>query len=152
MLDKGYKATTVDEVCNDAGVTKGGFFYFFKNKEDLGQQLITRFSHKNNEYLMSKVLVAGSTPLDRVYAYIDATIKISKNPENRGCLIGTFAQELHDSYPEIQATCGAIFREFISAFKKDLQAAKKVHASNKKIDTEGLASILYPRFKDLQFL
>ena len=139
MLDKGYEATTVDQICGDAGVTKGGFFYFFKNKEDLGQQLLTRFSCKNGETLMAEVMAAGPDPLDRVYAYVDSSIKLSQDPDNKGCLVGTFAQELHDSHPEIQATCGAIFQQFISHFKKDLQIAKKKYVPHKRIDTEGLA-------------
>ena len=33
---KGYSATTVDDLCVSAGVTKGAFFHHFKSKEDLG--------------------------------------------------------------------------------------------------------------------
>ena len=29
MLDKGYVATSVDAICEKAGVTKGSFFYYF---------------------------------------------------------------------------------------------------------------------------
>ena len=32
---QGYSATTVDDICSEAGLTKGAFFYHFKSKEDL---------------------------------------------------------------------------------------------------------------------
>jgi TetR/AcrR family transcriptional regulator, transcriptional repressor for nem operon len=35
---KGYSATTVDELCENAGVTKGSFFHYFESKEDLAVQ------------------------------------------------------------------------------------------------------------------
>ena len=33
---KGYAATTVDDICTAAAVTKGAFFHHFKSKEALG--------------------------------------------------------------------------------------------------------------------
>ncbi|MGH6869300.1 MAG: TetR/AcrR family transcriptional regulator, partial [Methylocella sp.] len=32
---KGYSATTIDDVCLAAGLTKGSFFHHFKSKEEL---------------------------------------------------------------------------------------------------------------------
>ena len=35
MTKRGFNATTVDEICTEAGVTKGGFFHHFMNKDDI---------------------------------------------------------------------------------------------------------------------
>ena len=32
---KGYSATRIEDVCAEAGLTKGSFFHHFKSKEDL---------------------------------------------------------------------------------------------------------------------
>jgi TetR/AcrR family transcriptional repressor of nem operon len=32
---KGYAATTIDDICHKAGVTKGSFFHHFKSKDEL---------------------------------------------------------------------------------------------------------------------
>ena len=32
---KGYNATRIEDVCTEAGLTKGSFFHHFKSKEDL---------------------------------------------------------------------------------------------------------------------
>ena len=32
---KGYAAATVEDICSEAGVTKGSFFHHFKTKDDL---------------------------------------------------------------------------------------------------------------------
>ena len=36
MVSRGYPATTVDEICSEAGVSKGSFYHSFKTKEELG--------------------------------------------------------------------------------------------------------------------
>jgi tetracycline repressor-like protein len=35
MLKRSYAATSVDEICSKAGVSKGSFYHFFESKEDL---------------------------------------------------------------------------------------------------------------------
>lgn len=43
---KGYSATTVDEICKQAGIAKGSVYYYFKTKEEIGacilQELTTQ--------------------------------------------------------------------------------------------------------------
>ncbi|NJL31801.1 MAG: TetR/AcrR family transcriptional regulator, partial [Phycisphaerales bacterium] len=40
---KGYSATTVDDICNKAGLTKGSFFHHFASKQDLAVAAATYF-------------------------------------------------------------------------------------------------------------
>ena len=35
IREKGYTDSTVDDLCREAGVTKGAFFHHFKSKEEL---------------------------------------------------------------------------------------------------------------------
>jgi len=90
MLSKGFVATTVDEICEASGVTKGSFFHYFKNKEDLGLQLIDRFSKGAGQMMEEALSELGADPLERVYGYIDFFIKMSRNPEMKGCLVVLF--------------------------------------------------------------
>src|SRR5262249_15170520 len=41
---QGYTASTVDDICRAAGLTKGAFFHHFKSKEDLAVAAATHFS------------------------------------------------------------------------------------------------------------
>src|SRR6266852_3516261 len=53
MRSRGFNATTVDDVCAAAGVTKGGFFHYFKSKDNLAAAAVTRFHElKANQGLL----------------------------------------------------------------------------------------------------
>src|ERR1700691_3557766 len=41
---KGYSATTVDDICQSAGVTKGAFFHHFESKEQLAMSAAGYFA------------------------------------------------------------------------------------------------------------
>jgi len=43
MLAKGFSATTVDDICETAKLTKGSFFHYFESKDELGEELLEHF-------------------------------------------------------------------------------------------------------------
>ncbi|WP_447974457.1 TetR family transcriptional regulator C-terminal domain-containing protein [Nitrospira sp. Kam-Ns4a] len=56
-----------------------------------------------------------------------------------GCLLGSFAQELSDSYPKIRSQCAAHFAQWTATFKRDLDAAKAKYVPRAAFDTQSLA-------------
>lgn len=43
VLNKGFASTSIDEIICEAGITKSGFFYHFKDKNDLAKALLRRY-------------------------------------------------------------------------------------------------------------
>jgi AcrR family transcriptional regulator len=43
VLAKGFTATSIDEIIAEAGITKSGFFYHFRDKNELALALIERY-------------------------------------------------------------------------------------------------------------
>lgn len=48
VLAKGFGATSIDEVIAEAGITKSGFFYHFKDKNELARAMLLRYVEANN--------------------------------------------------------------------------------------------------------
>lgn len=44
VLDKGFAATSLDDIIKATGVTKGAFFHHFRSKGDLAHRLVERFA------------------------------------------------------------------------------------------------------------
>lgn len=43
VLAKGFAATSIEEVIAEAGITKSGFFYHFKDKNELAHEMLRRY-------------------------------------------------------------------------------------------------------------
>jgi AcrR family transcriptional regulator len=51
VLLKGFAATSIDELIAAAGITKGGFFYHFKDKNELAKALLVRYLENDHAIL-----------------------------------------------------------------------------------------------------
>ena len=51
VLQKGFGATSIDELVAGAGITKSGFFYHFKDKGDLAKALLERYLERDRNIL-----------------------------------------------------------------------------------------------------
>ena len=140
MLARGFSATTVDEICAAAKRTKGSFFHYFDSKEALGKALLDRFCRAAHARLQAALPAREPDPLRRLHAYCEAVIAMSAECASRqGCLLGGFAQELSDTHPEIRSMCASAFTHWAATLKRELDAARAMHAPRARIDTASLA-------------
>jgi TetR/AcrR family transcriptional regulator, transcriptional repressor for nem operon len=51
VIAKGFTATSIEELVAEAGITKSGFFYHFKDKTDLAHQMLDRYFLETSELL-----------------------------------------------------------------------------------------------------
>ncbi len=105
---KGFTATTVDDLCAAAGVTKGAFFHHFDSKDALGVAAAQHWSKVTSGFFADAPYHRHDDPLERVLAYIAFRRDILQGelPEFT-CLVGTMAQEVHQTSRAITAACDA---------------------------------------------
>ncbi len=142
MLTKGFAATTVDEICAAAKLTKGSFFHYFDSKDQLGKKLLERFCATMRQ-LHAACGDTESDPLKRVYAYLDNVMAMAQDPANsQGCLLGLFSQELCETNPKIQEACEQGFCEWSKALAHELAKAKARYAPKASIHPNELAEYI----------
>jgi TetR/AcrR family transcriptional repressor of nem operon len=141
MRNMGFHATTVDDICAAAEVTKGAFFHYFKSKEDLAKAAIQRFSEVRLHDSEAAAFRKLSDPLDRVYGRLDYAEQMvgGKSHLTKGCLIGTMAQEVSFTNPNLRTVCQNAFLRMAGDFEVDLAAAKALYAPQGDFDPKSLA-------------
>lgn len=143
MLAKGYTATSVDDVCAAAGVTKGSFFHYFEGKEHLGRLVAERFFNARKERFLAAPFRAKKDPLERIFGFLDSFAEMARSPDAaQGCLLGTFIQELAQTHPQIRDVCASCIEQQAAAFQRDLDEAKTKYAPRARWDTHSLAEHL----------
>jgi TetR/AcrR family transcriptional regulator, transcriptional repressor for nem operon len=143
MRQQGYNATTVDDICFAAGVTKGGFFHYFKSKEEVARAAVERFREVKAQNFQDAPFRKLADPLARVYGRLDFAKESTGGDKHltKGCLLGMFAQELSFTHPKLRSICQESFARMASDFEKDLADAKSLHASKADFDPKNVAML-----------
>ena len=137
---KGYAATTVDDLCEVAGVTKGAFFHHFRSKEALGVAAADYWSETTGAFFEAAPYHAPEDPLDRILAYVDFRKAIIQGELPAfTCLVGTMVQETYDSHPAIRDACGASIAGHAGTLVADIEAAMAARCIQADWTAESLA-------------
>src|ERR1700682_4262499 len=103
---KGYSATTVDDICQTAGVTKGAFFHHFRSKEELAVSAAGHFSSMADSVFSTAPYRDLPDPVDRLLGYVGFRKAILQGELSEyTCLLGTMVQEAYDTHPPIREAC-----------------------------------------------
>ena len=140
VREQGYAATTVDDICQTAGLTKGAFFHHFKSKEDLAVAAAEHFSQMAERLFGAAPYRKFADPLDRLLGYIDFRTEILAGPVPKfTCLLGTMVQEAYDTHSAIRQACDMYIGAHAAEVAKDIAAAKLLYAPNADWSAESLA-------------
>jgi TetR/AcrR family transcriptional repressor of nem operon len=140
MLVKGYTATSVDDICSTAGVTKGSFFHYFKGKEELAIAALGHYWSVRWRALEGGPFHAISDPLARLYRYVDFISEMLQQPDvPASCLFGNLSQELSATHPAIREQCQWGFAQWADSLEGDLSAAQARYAPAAPFDPRSIA-------------
>jgi TetR/AcrR family transcriptional regulator, transcriptional repressor for nem operon len=137
---KGYTATRIEDVCEEAGLTKGSFFHHFSTKEELAIAAADYWSEITSALFAAAPYHTPTDPLDRVLAYVDFRKALLQGelPEFT-CLVGTMAQEVYGTHPAIREACEHSISGHAATLTPDIQAAIEQRGMNPEWTAESLA-------------
>jgi TetR/AcrR family transcriptional regulator, transcriptional repressor for nem operon len=125
---KGYTATRVEDICEEAGLTKGSFFHHFESKEELALAAAEYWNLRTGQLFREAAYHAAADPVDRLLAYVDFRKALLKGalPEFT-CLVGTMVQEVYETHPHLREACEASIWGHASTLEPDIAEAMRMH-------------------------
>ena len=140
---KGFNNTGLQEILKEANVPKGSFYFYFKNKEQFGLEIIDVFLSYFEKEIGNSLSDKSLTGLERIKSFINTTAEmLDKNNFAGGCPIGNLSLEmgdLNDNFRLKLSQAFSIMEEKILDCLKDAQSAEDISQS---IDIKSSASFI----------
>jgi len=137
---KGYAATTVDDICTQAGLSKGAFFHHFSSKEDLAVAAANHWSEMTGGFFETAPYHQAEDPLDRLLGYVAfRKALIQGDLPDFTCFVGTMTQEAYNTSPAIRQACWASISDHADTLVADIEAAIARHPVAGSFTAESLA-------------
>lgn len=93
--EKGFDSTGLEEVLRRAGVPKGSFYHYFRNKAEFGIAVIDNYGYLWEQKITRILRDPNVLPRRRIENYVaECAHGLEKYAFKRGCLVGTMAHEL----------------------------------------------------------
>ncbi|MFN3959639.1 MAG: TetR/AcrR family transcriptional regulator [Parvularculaceae bacterium] len=129
IREQGYAATSVDDLCARAGVTKGAFFHHFPSKEALAVAAADHWSETTSALFAAADYHRPADPLDRILAYLDFRKALIRGPFPKfTCLAGAMAQEVYAASEDIRDACRRSIEGHAQTLEADFGTAiRKYH-------------------------
>jgi AcrR family transcriptional regulator len=100
VLHKGFAGTSLDEIICEAGLTKSGFFYHFRDKNDLGKALLLRYlEHEAIVFddLLRQADELSDDPLHSFLIFLKLFADVMADMPNGhpGCIVASYIYQDH---------------------------------------------------------
>ena len=147
-----YGSTTIDQICEKAGVKKGSFYYFFDSKADLAlTSLEQEWQRRRTE--LDSLFSPTIPPLERLRKYCEYGYKLQAEIKKKcGCVLGcplfSLGSEVSTQEVELQKKVQSILdykRKYLETAIRDAHAAGLIHAP----DAAGKARTLFVYYQGL---
>ena len=147
VLAKGFGATSIDEVIVEAGITKSGFFYHFKDKNELAREMVRRYV-ETNDRLFDEIFGRGrelsDDPLQAFLIGLKLMAEIMADLPNGhpGCLIASICYQERLFDREVRQLNTSAVEGWNARFLGYLEEIAAVHPPREPVALADIADML----------
>jgi AcrR family transcriptional regulator len=122
----GYQTTSIDAILAATAVTKGAFYYHFKNKDEMGLALIEEVLRPTLRLQFESLLQTVDDPLQAIYRLMQHLLfENSLLQAAHGCPMGNLTQELTPWHPVLSPAIEQLLQDWMQLMTQLLQNGKQ---------------------------
>ncbi len=146
VLAKGFGATSIEELIAEAGITKSGFFYHFKDKNELALGLLRRYEGQNERLLNASFGRARQLSDDPLQSFLIGLTLLSERLTapggHPGCMVATMSYQDRLFDRNVRAELVRITREWSQFFRKLIDEILAVYEPREAVNPDQLARMV----------
>ena len=146
-LDRGFAATSVDQIVAEAGVTKGAFFHHFASKAELGRAILDRYAEADLatlDRLWTQAEALSRDPLQQTLLFVGLYANLPElHTPDPGCLYASFIYERQLGVDGAREVIEASVLAWRTRFRAKLDEVVAVHPPRIPVDLDAVADLVF---------
>lgn len=147
VLAKGFGATSIDELIAETGITKSGFFYHFRDKNELAKALLERYIENDEriyDEIFSRAHELADDPLQAFLLGLKLLSELLADLPNGhpGCLVASMCTQeraFDREIQEINRQAALMWRRRFAAMFSDIM---RLYRPRRSLDADQLADMV----------
>jgi len=147
ILEKGFAATSIEELIAAVGITKSGFFYHFRDKTALAKALLERYLEREEtlfDELFGRADALNEDPLHGFLVGLKMLAEVMADLPggHPGCIVASFCYQDQLFSAEVRALNAEGVLRWRERFHARLLRIAEVYPPKSEVDLEMLADML----------
>ena len=142
FLEKGYHGTSIDDITQAAGLTKGALYWHFKSKENLLKRIIEEYEKRFLDGLTLAVNEVKGSILDKIEKYFRYNAAFAYYNRELCVSFTTLSGELVGAHHPIEPEIRRINKKYQNFLSKLILQGKREKIFKKEIDSDLTALII----------
>ena len=147
VLEKGFAATSIEELIAAVGITKSGFFYHFKDKGELAKALLQRYVEREDVLFDELFDRADELNEDPLHGFLVGLKMLSEMMADLptghpGCLVAAYCYQERLFDDEVRRLNTSAVLGWRKRFRKRLDAIAERYTARIDVDFDDVADML----------
>ena len=144
LASKGFESTGINEILENAGVTKSNFYYHFKSKEELCLTTLDYMENYFFENVVNKTLLDMTLkPQERLRRYFDFTLeRMTCDCCKKGCPFVNLGNETSDFYPSFREKIARVNSRHLQAIETCIVDGLNAGDFHNGLDAASMAKLI----------